>query len=986
MAPSATRPPAQEQRTIISDLLQRHGTMAVGDTWYVISYKWYRLWKEYVGLDTVKEGSAPNGTTGGTEPDSIENNDIVSPLPGTSPADVRLRNNLQEDYDYAIVPDAVWMQLVLWYGGGPAISRKVIQEGRKGRATNRLEVYPLRLKAINTKKDGSFNPGSEIEICVSRKATLGGLKSMCLAAMEVENQAARLWNSYGGIAGGKNGWGKEIKDMDKTVEESALVDGQRVIVEIQLDDGTWPHQIQTKTGWGKKLFGWMSSSTPKETYHSSSGGAPGSPSQHGSSSSSASGGGAGPSGYYANEDFAGEPGTGIRGVCGLYNLGNTCFMNSALQCLSNTHPLTEYFLAGRFKGELNRTNPLGMKGQIAEQYGKLVRELWNGHAGAVAPKNFKWTLGKYAPQFSGYQQHDSQELLSFLLDGLHEDLNRVQKKPYVEDKDAGEEVRPDQDVAREMWERHLLRNKSVIVDLFQGQLKSTLVCPTCNKVSVTFDPFMYLSLPLPIPNHRFIDVVLVRYGGGVGATEPVPPPMRYNLQVPKKGYIEDIKTGLTKIAGVDHGRTVLADVHANRIYSFLTDARAVSGIREKDLTVAYELPANIPDDATRLHLVFRREGEDSTYPSGAPRYGEPYTLFGMPYILIVQVKTMTQRQLYEAVWARVARLLKSGWDAKRKTKGHKKSSSRSRDKDKDKDKGKSAEGAEEPDIQTQSPETDPSTPSQPSPSPSSSSSAPSTPSTQSPKLSAESSYPFTLRITGPHGRGCGRCTQGLSNCQGCLIEANEVLLGNSVLGEVRGVQGRDSKDWRELSVTIALDWEPHIIENYLLEDTATNHESVVEHQAETRKDSLTLYDCVQTFLTNERLGPDDPWYCPRCKEHRQAWKKFDLWSLPRILVVHLKRFQYDRYSRDKINIPIAFPVADLDLSKYVLDPTHVPGNYELFAISNHHGGLGGGHYTAFGKNPETGRWYLFNDSSTKEATEKDLNQSAAYMLFYQLKR
>lgn len=51
-------------------------------------------------------------------------------------------------------------------------------------------------------------------------------------------------------------------------------------------------------------------------------------------------------------------------------------------------------------------------------------------------------MGRFAPQFSGYQQQDSQELLAFLLDGLHEDLNRVKKKPYLALRDA--EGRPDE--------------------------------------------------------------------------------------------------------------------------------------------------------------------------------------------------------------------------------------------------------------------------------------------------------------------------------------------------------------------------------------------------------------------------------------------------------------------------------------------------------------------------------------------------------------
>lgn len=60
----------------------------------------------------------------------------------------------------------------------------------------------------------------------------------------------------------------------------------------------------------------------------------------------------------------------------------------------------------------------------------------------------QWTIGKYSGNFTGFQQHDSQELLAFLLDGLHEDLNRVHNKPYIELKDS--EGRPDTLVAQEV--------------------------------------------------------------------------------------------------------------------------------------------------------------------------------------------------------------------------------------------------------------------------------------------------------------------------------------------------------------------------------------------------------------------------------------------------------------------------------------------------------------------------------------------------------
>lgn len=65
-------------------------------------------------------------------------------------------------------------------------------------------------------------------------------------------------------------------------------------------------------------------------------------------------------------------------------------------------------------------------------------------------------------------------------------------------------------VAEEAWENHIKRNDSIIVDIFHGLFKSTLVCPVCSKVSVTFDPFCYLTLPLPMKKERTLEVFLVR--------------------------------------------------------------------------------------------------------------------------------------------------------------------------------------------------------------------------------------------------------------------------------------------------------------------------------------------------------------------------------------------------------------------------------------------------------------------------------------------
>ena len=90
---------------------------------------------------------------------------------------------------------------------------------------------------------------------------------------------------------------------------------------------------------------------------------------------------------------------------------------------------------------------------------------------------------------------------------MHEDLNRVKKKPYVEMQDSN--GRPDEIVSAEHWDAFVARNKSIIVDLMYGQLKSTVQCLECNNISITFDPFLSLALPIARP-HK-LNLIYVPY-------------------------------------------------------------------------------------------------------------------------------------------------------------------------------------------------------------------------------------------------------------------------------------------------------------------------------------------------------------------------------------------------------------------------------------------------------------------------------------------
>ncbi|CAH0601984.1 unnamed protein product [Chrysodeixis includens] len=185
------------------------------------------------------------------------------------------------------------------------------------------------------------------------------------------------------------------------------------------------------------------------------------------------------------------------GLNGLRNIGNTCFMNSVLQCLSNTKPLLEYVQDDKYTDDIN-TSLSCMKGALIKAFGSLIKELWrSGERDAVVnTTTFKSQVQRFAPRFMGYSQQDAQEFLRYLLEGLHEDVNRVTIKPKPIITEIDDSL-SDSAKAAEAWSRYLRMEDSRVGDIFVGQLKSTLRCTHCNHDSVTFDPFWDLSLPIP---------------------------------------------------------------------------------------------------------------------------------------------------------------------------------------------------------------------------------------------------------------------------------------------------------------------------------------------------------------------------------------------------------------------------------------------------------------------------------------------------------
>ena len=185
-----------------------------------------------------------------------------------------------------------------------------------------------------------------------------------------------------------------------------------------------------------------------------------------------------------------------HGLTGSKNLGNTCYMNSTIACLSNTIDLTSYFLTNQYKEDLNKENKLGFGGELAEEWNKLLIKYWIENNKKVNPSDLKKKFSKKVKIFQNNDQQDSHEFMTFFLDYLHEDLNRIKKKPYIEIEEQKKDEK-DFECSHRFWDMHIKRNNSIITDLFTGQYKSTIECPKCKWISITYDPFISLSLPIP---------------------------------------------------------------------------------------------------------------------------------------------------------------------------------------------------------------------------------------------------------------------------------------------------------------------------------------------------------------------------------------------------------------------------------------------------------------------------------------------------------
>ncbi|XP_029912406.1 ubiquitin carboxyl-terminal hydrolase 11 isoform X2 [Myripristis murdjan] len=977
---AAAEPPGLEtQRREVESLL-RDCELRAGDSWYVVERRWYEQWKEFVETGDQNSSSFPG---------QIDNTELFEDLDS-----YHLKERLVENEDFVLVPAEAWHKLLAWYGmvdGQPALERKVVDLP----STLKVEVYPVEIfLCLHSNMDNA------ITAQFSRADRIHSIQRvMCRAFSVPQGSECRLWMKSSDSSC------ERLRNVHVSVLDACLSTGMTVIMEMRNADGTWP------------------SSRPQIMRNS----------------------------VEEQDSYRGQP-----GVCGLTNLGNTCFMNSALQCLSNTPPLTEYFLRSSYLEELNFTNPLGMKGEIAEAYADVIKQMWSGRHYSVVPRIFKTKVGHFASQFLGYQQHDSQELLSFLLDGLHEDLNRVKNKEYIELRDA--DGRPDQEVAEEAWRNHRRRNDSVIVDTFHGLFKSTLVCPECRKVSVTFDPFCYLSVPLPVSKDRVMEVFFV-------SLDPNAKPVQHRVVVPKAGKVSDLCAALSEMTSIPASQMVVADVFNHRFYKIYNADESLSCILDRDDIFVYELSVlgeEEQEEEVLLALYLRERSHYRDYGSGSNSYGT--SLFGHPLLLNLPRRSCTREALYTLFLQRLARYVQPPdpseeveeeeeeeeegeaaaaaaacktqtngiSDDEEQEDGERAGPSHTDDSHGDgrPDGGAAAEPRPNLNHTQPSPERGEeaaSSTSEGEAEPSSlcganavanaaanaAHSANSTNACGSASASASGSANADHGAPSPPERPprpgeateeeeeeqkeeAAACSPGSlegaeqpakrKTCRKkrkCLFTIQAV---NSNGTTERGMGEGGSAVSFSSQPYVAIDWDPDMKKRFYNENEAEKYVKHGSMEVPQQQTTVQLQECIELFTTVETLEEENPWYCPVCKKHQLATKKLDLWSLPEVLIIHLKRFSYTKFSREKLDSIVDFPLRDLDFSGCLLRKNltngEPPSRYDLIAVSNHYGGLRDGHYTSYARNKDNGQWYYFDDSKVTYAREEQIVTNAAYLLFY----
>ena len=619
---------------------------------------------------------------------------------------------------------------------------------------------------------------------------------------------------------------------------------------------------------------------------------------------------------YLNEDSS-------HGICGGKNLGNTCFMNSSIACISNCTELTYYFLSGDYKKDINKNNKLGLGGNLAKSWGGLLQQYWVSKTRVGNPSEFKRTLGNKVAMFRGF----GHELSS--------------KK----------EDESDEECAKRFWESNLKRNDSIITDLFCGQYKSTIVCPECGNINITFDPFNTLTLPIANKNldknddpFDYLDEIHLFY---------IP---KYSIRKPVRIVIKNILKNLNldeifKIIGNKRDfiyKDKIQDlfyinVFESKLKNFIEDISEI-----EDHTEDFIFSFDVLDDLENIKIPIYYKG------CQFPR-------------IISGTMDITLEELRKKIYLNIRRHIYSPLV----------SIEEQNDKDiltqkiqnylhnmtiKDEDIINDIE--EEYNNIFNNDKNDENI--------------------NKNMKSFIDDIPFKIYMKEKN-----------TEKEIIIIDKNNFYDLSQELIDLLGIKsykdtlGKNLSALSNYEIFIEFNGKSQYINSKEMNLNSclvykTDFKNIKKQNKKNNKShsnqKITLDDCIKNFCKEEKLEEGNEWYCSKCKKHTLATKKMELFYLPKILIICFKRFLRESYRWKKNEEFIDFPINNLDMGVHMIGPDKSHSKYNLFAVSQHYGSTAFGHYTAVCKNFD--KWYSYNDSSVHECSENDARSSAAYVLFY----
>ena len=631
-----------------------------------------------------------------------------------------------------------------------------------------------------------------------------------------------------------------------------------------------------------------------------------------------------------------------HGVCGSINLGNTCFMNSSIACLSNCIELTTIFLSKEYLNYINNSNQNDQKGKFADAWYRLLKDYWKTNKSYGNPSDLISLIAEKNKKYENLEQQDANEFIALFLELLHEDLSIIKEDKYQELK----EKQPDEsdiECAKRYWEMHLKRNNSIITELFCGLNKSIIICSECQYKSITYNPFNSISLLIPNnkqllklkeKNNNKIDINSLYYIPKYSLAQT----QKLNIRVNKDLSFKDIL------------------LHINdkvKEFPFEVKDFNVISVTQKELVKDLDINEKYKNDENIFNFAIEKDTDKDKKMIFIPVYikiGDKYSAFPRGLYIYEQ---MSYRKLKKKIYILVRKFFYS-LIYEKKSEINSKIFKLQNNYDKKKEKSLIDL------IQKEYDET-----------------------LKTKKNNPKLAFPYKILIQ-----------KKIDSSESLIIfDGKEDNLDNLKKYEISKNDSAIDLLAMELInlnniLVINIDADSEFYRKSI--SLEINKCNIVESEDFSKKEEvgdinkITLDDCLQFFNDEEYLDDGNKWFCSNCKNHVNASKKLEFFYLPKILCICLMRFKKKNNDYQKNEKYVDFPIKNLKMNKYLTIQNENNYIYDLFAVCQHYGGTRQGHYTAICKNYDE-KWYCYDDSKVSPFSEEEICSNAAYILFYKRK-